>query len=107
MVKENILPEFGHISVRNPKDPDRYFISRHRASELVEPSDVLEMTLDSKPVVPTSLRLYSEMVIHGEIYKARPDVQSVVHVHPKFAVVMSCIGVMPFSFSRALTSSCL
>ena len=81
LANEGIIDAFGHISARNPKDPNRYFISRHRASELVEPSDVLEMTLDSEPVKPTNLRLYSEMVIHGEIYKARPDINSVCHHH--------------------------
>src|SRR5882757_1897725 len=49
LANEGIIDAFGHISARNPKDPNRYFISRHRASELVEPSDILEMTLDSKP----------------------------------------------------------
>src|SRR5437867_2968406 len=81
LANEGIIDAFGHISVRNPKDPNRYFISRHRASELVEPSDILEMTLDSEPVVRTNLRLYSEMVIHGEIYKVRTDVNSVCHHH--------------------------
>src|SRR5712672_4215461 len=90
LANEGIIDAFGHISARNPKDPNRYFISRHRASELVEPSDILEMTLDSKPVVPTSVRLYSEMVIHGEIYKARPDVNSVCHQHAA-AVLPFCV----------------
>src|SRR2546430_14896609 len=35
LANEGIIDAFGHISVRNPKDPNRYFISRHRASELV------------------------------------------------------------------------
>ncbi|MBV8240265.1 MAG: class II aldolase/adducin family protein, partial [Hyphomicrobiales bacterium] len=39
LANEGIIDAFGHISVRNPKNPDRYFISRHRACELVEPSD--------------------------------------------------------------------
>jgi HCOMODA/2-hydroxy-3-carboxy-muconic semialdehyde decarboxylase len=81
LANEGIIDAFGHISTRHPKDPNRYFISRHRASELVEPSDILEMTLDSEPVVPTRVRLYSEMVIHGEIYKARPDVNAISHHH--------------------------
>ena len=68
-------------------------ISRHRASELVEPSDILEMTLDSEPVVPTSVRLYSEMVIHGEIYKARPDVNSVCHHHAMAVLPFCATGV--------------
>src|SRR3981189_2480590 len=71
----------------------RYFISRHRASELVEPSDILEMTLDSKAVVPTSLRRYSEMVLHGEIYTARPDVNSVCHPHAPSVLPFCATGV--------------
>ena len=93
LANEGIIDAFGHISVRNPKDPNRYFISRHRASELVEPSDILEMTLDSKPVVPTNVRLYSEMVIHGEIYKARPDVNSVCHHHAPSVLPFCATGV--------------
>ena len=93
LANEGIIDAFGHISARNPKDPSRYFISRHRASELVEPSDILEMTLDSKPVVPAHVRLYSEMVIHGEIYKARPGVNSVCHHHAPSVLPFCATGV--------------
>jgi hypothetical protein len=68
---EKILDAFGHVSVRHPGDPQHYFIPRHRAPELAEISDLVELTLDSEPVRPTDVRLYSERVIHGEIYKAR------------------------------------
>ncbi len=51
------------------------------------------MTLDSVPVVPTSVRLYSEMVIHGEIYKARPDVNSVCHHHAMAVLPFCATGV--------------
>jgi HCOMODA/2-hydroxy-3-carboxy-muconic semialdehyde decarboxylase len=81
LANEEVLDAFGHVSVRHPHDPKRYFISRHRAPELVELSDLIEMNLDSQPVRPTEFRLYSERVIHGEIYKARPDVNAVVHHH--------------------------
>jgi HCOMODA/2-hydroxy-3-carboxy-muconic semialdehyde decarboxylase len=94
LANEGIIDAFGHISVRHPSDPKRYLISRHRAAELVEPGDVLEFTLDSQPVQPTSLRLYSELVIHGEIYKARPDVNSVCH-HHAMAVLPYCATGVP------------
>jgi HCOMODA/2-hydroxy-3-carboxy-muconic semialdehyde decarboxylase len=81
LANEEVLDAFGHVSVRHPHDPKRYFISRHRAPELVEITDLIEMNLDSEPVRPTEYRLYSERVIHGEIYKARPDVNAVVHHH--------------------------
>ena len=76
LANEGVVDAFGHISVRHPDDPNRYLISRHRAAELVEPGDILEFTLDSKPVKPTDVRLYSELVIHGCIYQLRPDVNS-------------------------------
>jgi ribulose-5-phosphate 4-epimerase/fuculose-1-phosphate aldolase len=81
LANENVLDAFGHVSVRHPTDPKRYFIPRHRAPELAEVSDIVELNLDSEPIRPTEYRLYSEGVIHGEIYKARPDVNAVVHHH--------------------------
>jgi HCOMODA/2-hydroxy-3-carboxy-muconic semialdehyde decarboxylase len=78
---EGVLDAFGHVSVRHPGDRGRYLLSRSRSPELVEPSDILEFTLDSEPVAATNIRLYGERVIHGEIYKARPDVVAVCHHH--------------------------
>ena len=72
LANEGVLDAFGHISMRHPHNPDRYLISRYGAAELMTPSDILELTLDSKPVEPTSARLFSELVIHGCIYQARP-----------------------------------
>jgi HCOMODA/2-hydroxy-3-carboxy-muconic semialdehyde decarboxylase len=91
LANENVLDAFGHVSVRHPRDPNRYFISRHRAPELAEVSDLVELNLDSEPVKPTEFRLYSERVIHGEIYKARPDVNAVCH-HHAHAVLPYCIS---------------
>jgi ribulose-5-phosphate 4-epimerase/fuculose-1-phosphate aldolase len=91
LTNQKVLDAFGHVSVRNPRDPQHYFISRHRPPELTEVTDIIEMTLDSKPVKPTDVRLYSESVIHGEIYKARPDVNAVCHHHSH--------AVLPFAIS--------
>lgn len=90
LANEDVVDAFGHVSARNPSNPNSYFISRHRAPEIVEPSDLVELNLDSEPVAPTTLRLYSERVIHGEIYKARPDVMSVCHHHSP-SVMPYCI----------------
>ena len=91
LANEGVLDAFGHVSLRNSANPNRYFLSRSRAPELVEPGDVLEYDLDSNPVKPTSERLYAERVIHGEIYKARPDVMAVVHHHAP-AIMPFCIA---------------
>jgi ribulose-5-phosphate 4-epimerase/fuculose-1-phosphate aldolase len=93
LANEGVLDAFGHVSLRHPTDPRRYLISRSRGPELVQPEDVLEFTLDSEPVKPPTARLYSERVIHGEIYKARPDVNAVCHHHAP--------SVLPFCISGA------
>src|SRR5580658_333190 len=91
---ENVLDAFGHVSLRHPDDSGRYLMARSRSPLLVEPDDILEFTLDSEPVKPTNVRLYSERVIHGEIYKARSDVAAVCHHHAP-AVMPFCITGKP------------
>ena len=90
---EGVLDGFGHISVRHPSDPSRYLLARSRSPELIEPSDILEFTLDSKLLTPGDLLPYGECVIHGEIYKARPDVNAVCH-HHSVAILPFCITGM-------------
>jgi len=91
VANEGILDAFGHISLRNPNNPQRYLLSRSRAPGLVQPDDLLEYDLDSNPIVPPTVRPYSERVIHGEIFKARPDVNAVCHHHAP--------SIMPFAIS--------
>jgi ribulose-5-phosphate 4-epimerase/fuculose-1-phosphate aldolase len=93
LAHEDVLDAFGHVSVRHPGNPGRYLLSRSRGPELVEPDDILEFTLDSAPVVPPTRRLYSERVIHGCIYQARPDVHAVVHHHAPSIMPFCIAGV--------------
>jgi HCOMODA/2-hydroxy-3-carboxy-muconic semialdehyde decarboxylase len=94
LAHEGVLDAFGHVSVRHPANPDRYLMSRSRSPIWVEPDDILEYTLDSEPVTPTSARLYSERAIHGEIYRARSDVMAVCHNHAP-AVLPFCVSGQP------------
>lgn len=91
LANEGVLDAFGHISVRHPANPNRYLLSCSRAPELVSPGDILEYDLDSNPVNKNHPPLYSERVIHGEIFKARPDVVAVCHHHaPAFMPLVIC-----------------
>jgi HCOMODA/2-hydroxy-3-carboxy-muconic semialdehyde decarboxylase len=81
VANEGIIDAFGHVSMRHPSDPNRYLLSRSRAPELVTPEDLIEYHIDSRPVREPGVGQYSERVIHGEIYKARPDVMAVCHHH--------------------------
>jgi ribulose-5-phosphate 4-epimerase/fuculose-1-phosphate aldolase len=91
LANQKVLDAFGHVSVRHPDNPKHYFISRHQAPELAEVSDLVELDLESQPVRPTEFRMYSERVIHGEIYKARPEVNAVCH-HHAHSVLPFCIS---------------
>jgi ribulose-5-phosphate 4-epimerase/fuculose-1-phosphate aldolase len=81
LAHEGVLDAFGHVSARHPDNPNRYLLSRSRAPGQVQVSDILEFDLDSNQQGGANVPLYSERVIHGEIYKARPDVMSVCHHH--------------------------
>jgi ribulose-5-phosphate 4-epimerase/fuculose-1-phosphate aldolase len=79
---EKVVDAFGHISVRHDKDPTRFLLSRHRAPGLVSAADIVTHDFDGNPLDGgADVRLYGERFIHGEIYRARPDVMAVVHCH--------------------------
>jgi len=90
VANEGIIDAFGHVSMRHPENPHRYLLSRSRAPELVTPDDFIEYDLESQPLRDPGVGQYSERVIHGEIYKARPDVNSVCHHHcPAFMPLLA------------------
>lgn len=78
---QNVVDGFGHVSVRHDKDPNRYLLSRSMAPALVTRDDILEYDLDSNPVDAKGRASYLERFIHGELFKARPDVIAIVHSH--------------------------
>ena len=90
LANEGVLDAFGHVSLRHPRDPNRFLLARSRSPQLVEAGDILEFTLDAEPVRPPSVRLFAERVIHGCIYQARPDVNAVCH-HHSAAILPFCI----------------
>lgn len=81
LAERGVVDAFGHVSQRHPDAPDRYFMSRSMAPALVTPADIIEYDLDSVPCNAEGRGSFLERFIHGEIYKARPDIQSVVHSH--------------------------
>lgn len=91
LAREGVLDAFGHVSLRHPGDPSRYFLARSLAPESVTEGDILEFDLASEPVQPFSGMLYSERVIHGALYRARPDVNAICHHHAP-AVLPFCLA---------------
>ena len=81
LAEHGVIDAYGHVSARSDRDPGRYFLSRSLAPELVNEEDIMEYDLDSNPVDPRGRESVRERFIHGEIYKARPEVMAVVHNH--------------------------
>jgi ribulose-5-phosphate 4-epimerase/fuculose-1-phosphate aldolase len=79
LVDQGILDAFGHVSVRSADDPGTFLLSRNLAPGLVQEDDVQRFTLDGRTDDPRPS--YLELYIHAEVYRARPDVQAVVHSH--------------------------
>jgi ribulose-5-phosphate 4-epimerase/fuculose-1-phosphate aldolase len=90
LASEGIVDGYGHVSVRDSRNPNHYFLSRSLAPGLVTAGDIVEYDLDSNPIGDNRTG-YRERFIHGEIYKARPDVLAVVHDHSP--------AVIPFGVS--------
>jgi len=81
LAQNGVLDAWGHVSIRHPNNPERYLLSRARAPALVSAEDIMEFDLDSNPVNQQGRRVFLERFIHGEAYRARPDVNAVVHSH--------------------------
>lgn len=81
LVNEGVLDAYGHVSIRHPSNPTRYLLSRSLAPALVTADDIMEYDLDSNPIDARGRSSVVERFIHGEVYKARSDVQAVIHSH--------------------------
>ncbi len=87
-----VLDGFGHVSARHPTNLNHFLMARSLAPALVTADDIMEFDLDGNAVDPRGRSLFLERFIHSEIYRARPDVMSVVHTHSP--------GVIPFTVSQ-------
>jgi len=93
LAAQGVVDGFGHVSMRHPSAPSRYFMARSIAPALVTPADIIEYDLDSNPCNANGRNSFLERFIHGEIYKARPDVMSVVHSHSPSVIPFGLVGV--------------
>jgi HCOMODA/2-hydroxy-3-carboxy-muconic semialdehyde decarboxylase len=80
LANEDVVDAYGHISVRHPDNPKRFFLARSLAPELVERHDLIEFDAEGEPV-KDKRQPYLERFIHAAIYEARPEVTAVVHAH--------------------------
>jgi HCOMODA/2-hydroxy-3-carboxy-muconic semialdehyde decarboxylase len=92
LARQGVLDAWGHVSMRHPGNPARYLMSRARAPSLVTAADIMEFDIDSSPTDQRGRNMFIERFIHGEAYRARQDVNAVVHSHSPTVIPFSVTG---------------
>ena len=92
LANEGVLDGYGHVSVRDPRHPDRFLLARAAPAGAVTATDISEYDLEGNPVADPNAGGFIERYIHSEIYKARPDVMAVIHSH--------AAEIIPFTVSN-------
>jgi len=92
LANEGVVDAFGHISVRDPRNPKQFVLARSRSPALVELGDLMEFDAEGAPLDARGRTPYGERMIHAAVYEARPDVMSVVHHH--------AYAVLPFAITN-------
>lgn len=87
-----VLDAYGHVSARSDRQPERFILSRSLAPALVTRADLMELGADSEPLPGERRKGFIERYLHGEIYRARPEVVAIVHSHSA--------SVIPFGATR-------
>ncbi len=92
LAKAGVVDSFGHVSARHPANPDRFLLSQAKSPARVTADDIMEFDLDGRTIDGRDRPTYSERFIHAEIYRARKDVNGVIHSHSP--------GVIPFGVTQ-------
>jgi ribulose-5-phosphate 4-epimerase/fuculose-1-phosphate aldolase len=91
LANEDVVDAYGHVSIRHPEDPGRFFLARSLSPESVTRRDIMEFDLECRTLGKDTRQPYLERFIHGAIYESRPEVQAVVHAHAE--------AVLPFTIA--------
>ena len=83
---------WGHATARVPGTDTFWMKPAALGLEEINPDDLLLIDIDGKVLRGKHPR-HSEVFIHSEILRARPEIGAVVHTHPVPATVFSSLGV--------------
>ena len=101
LFSEKVVDAFGHISVRNPANPNQFFMARGIQPPFVTREDIMVFDLEGNQVDKAQTGKPSiERFIYSEIYKVRPDVMAIVHSHAEEVLPFTTVKDVPL---RALT----
>jgi ribulose-5-phosphate 4-epimerase/fuculose-1-phosphate aldolase len=92
LYRQGVVDGFGHVSARHDKSPGHFLLARNMAPGLVLRDDIITFELDGTALDAEGRRVYLERFIHGEVYRARPDVQAIVHSHSPSVIPFGVTG---------------
>jgi L-fuculose-phosphate aldolase len=86
----------GHASMRVPSQPNHFFVKGREyefdALAVMEPDDMVMCNTEGFLIGGRpGLTQCSEVKIHACIYKTHPKIQAIVHVHPRYTILMSVL----------------
>ena len=93
LYRHGVVDGYGHVSVRHPANPERFLMAAAVSPGRVKASDILELDLDGKQTDGANRPTYSERFIHAEVYRARKDVNAVIHSHSPTVIPFSVTDV--------------
>lgn len=77
----------GHVSAREPGSRTIWIKRKGVGLDEVEPDDVIALDLDDEGAFALA-DYHLESIMHAEVYRARPDVGSVIHGHPLYGTAL-------------------
>ena len=92
LYRQGVVDGFGHVSARHDKSSGHFLLARNMAPGLVSRDDIMTFDLDGVALDAQGRRVYLERFIHGEIYRARADVQAIVHSHSPSVIPFGVTG---------------
>jgi HCOMODA/2-hydroxy-3-carboxy-muconic semialdehyde decarboxylase len=94
LAHEGVVDDFGHVALRDPRDPARFWLSRALPPNGVTAADLRRHGPDGV-CEDASVQAYSEAVLHARVFAARPDVTVSIHHHARALLPFTMPGAEP------------
>jgi HCOMODA/2-hydroxy-3-carboxy-muconic semialdehyde decarboxylase len=93
LADQGVFDAAGHVSMRHPGHAERFLMSRSLAPQMITADDIMEFDLDCNAIDPRGRNGFIERYLHGEIFKARPDIMAVAHSHSPSTIAFGLSNV--------------
>ena len=95
LAHHGVVDCYGHLSARDPREPEHFLLAWAVAPALVTEDDILTFDLNGDRIGEDDRELYSERFLHAAIYAARPDVHGIVHSHSAAVIPFAIVADEP------------